>query len=83
MPDMKQPTWPKAFAFIGLTVMGLTLAYYSIAVANGGIAGRILGTDRNGDVLTLGTGSVMVGIAMAAAFGYLALLQILGLTRRP
>ena len=80
---MKQPTWPKAFAYIGLVVMGLTLAYYSTAIATAGIAGRLLGTDRNGDVLTLGTAFVLVGIAMAAVFGFLALTQVLALTRKP
>ncbi len=79
---MKQPTWPKAFAFVGLTVMGLTLAYYSTAIATAGIAGKILGTDRSGDVLSVGTAFVMVGTAMAAVFAYLALTQIRALTRR-
>jgi len=79
---MKQPTWPKAFAFVGLTVMGLTLAYHSTAIATAGIAGKILGTDRSGDVLSVGTAFVMVGTAMAAVFAYLALTQIRALTRR-
>ena len=79
---MKQPTWPKAFAYVGLTVMGLTLAYYSTAIATAGIAGKILGTDRSGDVLSVGTAFVMVGTAMAAVFAYLALTQIRALTRR-
>ena len=79
---MKQPTWPKAFAYIGLTVMGLTLAYYSTAIATAGIAGKILGTDRSGDVLSVGTAFVMVGTAMAAVFAYLAVTQIRALTRR-
>ena len=80
---MKQPTWPKAFAYIGLVVMGLTLAYYSTAIATAGIAGRLLGTDRTGDVLTLGTAFILVGIAMAAVFGFLALTNVLALRRRP
>jgi hypothetical protein len=79
---MKQPTWPKAFAYIGLTVMGLTLALYSTSVATAGVAGKVLGTDKPGDVLTMGTAFVMVGIAMAAVFAYLALLQLRGLTRK-
>ena len=76
------PTWPKAFAFIGLTIMGLALAYYSTTIATAGVAGRILGTDRSGDVLTVGAAFVMVGVAMAAVFGFLALTQIRALGRR-
>jgi hypothetical protein len=79
---MKNPTWPKAFAFIGLTVMGLALAYYSTAVATAGVAGGILGTDRSGDVLSIGSAALMVGIAMAAVFAFLALTQIRALSRR-
>ena len=80
---MNQPTWPKAFAYIGLVVMGFTLAYYSTAIATAGIAGRLLGTDRTGDVLTLGTAFILVGIAMAAVFGFLALTNVVALRRRP
>ena len=79
---MKQPTWPKAFAFIGLTLMGLALALYSTSIATAGVAGKILGTDSSGDVLSMGTAFVLVGIAMAAAFAYLALTQIRALTRK-
>jgi hypothetical protein len=78
---MKNPTWPKAFAFIGLTVMGLALAYYSTAIATAGIAGGILGTDRNGDVFSIGSAALMVGLAMAAVFAFLALTQIRNLSR--
>ena len=46
---MKNPTWPKALAFIGFAIMGLTLAYYSTAIATAGVTATILGTDRNGD----------------------------------
>jgi hypothetical protein len=79
---MKQPTWPKAFAYIGLTVMGLALALYSTSIATAGIVGKNQGTDRSGDVLSMGTAFVMVGIAMAAVFAYLALRQIRSLTRK-
>lgn len=79
---MKNPTWPKAFAFIGLTVMGLALAYYSTSIATAGVAGGILGTDRSGDVLTFGSAALIVGIAMAAAFAFLALTQIRALSRK-
>ena len=79
---MKQYTWPKAYAYIGLTVMGLVLAYYSTSIANGGIAGKISGSDPDGGLLTMGTATIIVGLAVAAVFGYLALLQIRALTRK-
>lgn len=79
---MNNPTWPKAFAYIGLTVMGLALAYYSTSISTAGIAGVHLGTDPNGDVLTIGTAFVLVGIAMAAVFGFLALTQIRAIGRK-
>lgn len=79
---MKNPTWPKALAYLGLTVMGLALAYYSTSIATAGVAGGILGTDRSGDVLTIGSAALMIGIAMAAVFAFLALTQIRGLSRR-
>ena len=79
---MKQYTWPKAYAYIGLTVMGLVLAYYSTSIATGGIAGRIMGTDQSGGLLTLGTAFIIVGLAVAAVFAFLALVQIRALTRK-
>lgn len=79
---MNNPTWPKAFAYIGLTVMGLALAYYSTSISTAGIAGVHLGTDPNGNVLTIGTAFVLVGIAMAAVFGFLALTQIRAIGRK-
>jgi hypothetical protein len=79
---MKITTWPKAFAYIGLTVMGLALALYSASIATAGVAGRVLGTDPNGGVLTMGTAFILVGMAMAAVFAYLALVEIRGLTRK-
>lgn len=79
---MKNPTWPKAFAYIGLTVMGLALAYYATSIATAGVAGKILGTDPAGDVITAGSVALMVGIAMAAVFAFLALTQIRGLSRK-
>ena len=36
---MKNPTWPKALAFIGFAIFGLALAYYSTAIATAGVAG--------------------------------------------
>jgi hypothetical protein len=79
---MRSPTWPKAFAYLGITVMGLVLAFYSTSIASAGVAGMILRTDRPGDTLSLGSAFVIVGIALAAAFGYLALRQVRALTRK-
>jgi hypothetical protein len=79
---MKNPTWPKAFAYIGLAVMGLALAYYSTSIATAGVAGKILGTDRDGDVLVVGSAALIVGVAVAAVFAFLATTQIRGLSRK-
>jgi hypothetical protein len=79
---MKNPTWPKAFAYIGLAVMGLALAYYSTSIATAGVAGKILGTDRDGDVLVVGSAALIVGVAVAAVFAFLAMTQIRGLSRK-
>jgi hypothetical protein len=76
------PSWPKVFAFIGLAVIGLSLAYYSTSIATAGVAGKILGTDKDGDVLMLGSAALMIGIAIAAVFAFLALTQIRGLSRK-
>jgi hypothetical protein len=78
---MNNATWSKAFAFIGLTVMGLALAYYSTSIATAGVAGIQLGTD-NGDVLSVGSAALIAGIAMAAVFAYLAVTQIRGISRK-
>src|SRR5439155_915811 len=61
MQPMKNPTWPKALAFIGFAIMGLTLAYYSTAIATAGVTARILGSDRSGDWLSTGSAVLMVG----------------------
>jgi hypothetical protein len=79
---MKNPTWPKAFAYIGLAVMGLALAYYSTSIATAGVAGKILGTDRDGDVLVVGSAALIVGVAVAAVFAFLAMTQIRGISRK-
>ncbi len=79
---MNNATWPKAFAYLGLTVMGLALAFYSTSIATAGVAGLKLGSDRDGDVLSIGSAALIVGIAMAAVFAYLALTQIRGISRK-
>jgi hypothetical protein len=79
---MKNPSWPKTFAFIGFTIFGLALAYYSTAIATAGATAKILGSDRSGDWLSTGSAVLMVGIAAAAVFGFLALANLRALTRR-
>jgi Na+/phosphate symporter len=79
---MKNPTWPKALAFIGFAIMGLALAYFSTAIATAGVAAKLVGSDRSGDWLTTGSAVLMVGVAAAAAFGFLALSNVRALTRR-
>ena len=61
--------------------MGLALAYFSTSVATAGVAGRISGPTA---LVTCSASSrfVMVGVAMAAVFGFLALTQIRALGRR-
>ena len=82
MRVMKNPTWPKTFAFIGFAIFGLALAYYSTAIATAGIAARLVGSDRSGDWLSTGSAVLMVGLAAAAAFGFLALTNLRALMRR-
>jgi hypothetical protein len=79
---MKNPSWPKALAFLGFAIFGLALAYYSTAIATAGVAARIVGSDRSGDWLSTGSAVLLVGIAAAAAFGFLALVNLRALTRR-
>ncbi len=82
MRSMKNPSWPKALAFIGFAIFGLALAYYSTAIATAGVAARTLGSDRSGDWLSTGSAVLLVGIAAAAAFGFLALTNLRALMRR-
>jgi hypothetical protein len=79
---MKNPSWPKTFAFIGFAIFGLALAYYSTAIATAGATAKILGSDRSGDWLATGSAVLMVGVAAAAVFGFLALANLRALTRR-
>ena len=79
---MKNPSWPKVFAYIGLVVFGFVLAFYSTAVATAGNAGTRLGTDRNGDTLTMGSAVLVAGIAVAAVFAFLAFVNARQLMRR-
>jgi threonine/homoserine/homoserine lactone efflux protein len=79
---MKNPSWPKAFAYTGLTIFGLALAYYSTAIATAGVTARILGTDKSGEWLSTGSAVLMIGLAAAAVFAFLAVANMRALTRR-
>lgn len=66
--------WPKVFAFVGLALIGLVFAYYATLVADAGIAAGLLGRTSGGlDLLSAGSAALLVGVAMFAVFGYLAL----------
>ena len=83
MSPMKNPTWPKVFAFLGLAVFGLALAAYSATVGTAGVAASVLGKRQDGyDLLSVGSAAILVGVAAMAAFGYLALRGVRTLTRR-
>jgi hypothetical protein len=80
---MERQAWRKVFAYTGLAVIGLALAYYATAVANSGIAAGLLGRqDAGRDLLTSGSAALLVGVAMMAVFGYLALRLVWVLMRR-
>lgn len=80
---MERHSWRKAFAYTGLAVIGFALAYYATAVANGGIAAGILGRrDEGRDLLTSGGAALLVGVAVMAVFGFLALRLVWMLTRQ-
>jgi hypothetical protein len=71
---MEQQNWRKVFAYTGLAVIGLVLAYYATSIGNGGIAAGILGKkDAGADLFTAASAAILVGVAMLAAFGFLAL----------
>lgn len=70
--------WPRVFAFIGIAVIGFVLAYFSTAVATGGIGAGIRGhTVAGTDLITAGSAMLLVGVALMAAFGYLAIVGAL------
>jgi hypothetical protein len=80
---MERHAWRKVFAYTGLAVIGLALAYYATAVATSGLAAGILGRqDAGRDLLTSGSAALLVGVAMMAVFGYLALRLAWVLMRR-
>jgi hypothetical protein len=80
---MKNPTWPKVFAFIGLAIIGLALAGYSATVGTAGVAASLLGKRQDGlDLISMGSAAILIGIAAMAAFSYLAMRGARDLTRR-
>ncbi len=71
---MKRHSWPKVFAFLGLALVGLVLADFSTTVATGGIAAGNLGRGEGGrELIAAGSAVLLIGVAMFAIFGYLAL----------
>jgi len=71
---MEQHSWRKVFAYTGLAIIGLVLAYYATTVGNAGIAAGILGRQSAGaDLFTAASAALLVGVAMLAVFGFLAL----------
>lgn len=80
---MKNPTWPKVFAFLGLALIGVALALYATTVSTAGVTAWLVGKRQDGgDLLSIGNAVVIIGIAAMAAFGYLALRGARDLTRR-
>lgn len=70
--------WPKVFAYLGIAVIGFALAYFSTAVASGGIGAGLRGRAAAGtDLITAGSAMLLVGVALMAAFGYLAIVAAL------
>ncbi len=80
---MKNPTWPKVFAFFGVALIGLALAVYAATVSTAGVTAWFVAKRQDGgDLLSLGSAAILVGVAAMAAFGYLALRAARDLTRR-
>lgn len=79
---MERQTWRKVFAYTGLAIIGFALAYYATAVATSGVTAGLLGRrDAGGDLFTAGSATLLVGVAMMAAFGFLALRNLVVLMR--
>ena len=79
---MERSAWPKVFAYLGVAVIGLALAYYATAVATGGITAGLLGRGSGEDLLNTGSVALLVGVATMAVFGYLALKLSWSLVRK-
>ena len=79
---MELQNWRRVFAYAGLAVIGLALAYYATAVATGGVAAGNLGqNDAGRDLFSAGSAALLVGVATMAVFGFLALRLVWVLTR--
>ena len=79
---MELQNWRRVFAYAGLAVIGLALAYYATAVATSGIAAGTLGQpDAGRDLFSAGSAALLVGVATMAVFGFLALRLVWVLTR--
>jgi hypothetical protein len=71
---MDKQSWRKVFAYTGLALIGFVLAYYATAVGNGGIAAGLLGQkDAGADLFSTASAALLVGVAMLAGFGFVAL----------
>jgi len=71
---MNRTEWRRVFTYTGLAVIGLALAYFSTAVATSGIAAATIGKrDAGADLFSSGSIALLVGVAMFAVFGYLAI----------
>lgn len=79
---MELQNWRRVFAYTGLAVIGLALAYYATAVATSGVAAGNLGRqDAGSDLFSAGSAALLVGVATMAVFGFLALRLVWVLTR--
>ena len=80
---MKNPTWPKVFAFVGLAVMSFAVALYATSVGTAGVTAAFLGRRLDGgDLLSLGSAVLVAAVGAMAAFAYLAVRGARDLTRR-
>ena len=72
--DMNKTAWRKVFSYVGIAVIGFALAFYATAVGTGGITAGLRGRGNEGvELLTTGGAVLLIGVAMFAVFGYLAI----------
>ncbi|MGH2498859.1 MAG: hypothetical protein ACRDF0_02010 [Candidatus Limnocylindria bacterium] len=80
---MKDASWPKVFAFVGISVMSLAVALFSTSVATAGVAAGVLGRASEGsDLLSAASALLLAAVAAAAVFAYLAIVNARALVRR-
>ena len=71
---MNRTEWRRVYTYTGLAVIGPVLAYFATAVSTSGIAAAAIGKrDAGADLFSSGSIALLVGVAMFAVFGYLAL----------